>query len=48
VDGFVRQATVRVFIPNDLVSVVFRALDKPIEQIPLYRPGLVGLSLRKG
>lgn len=47
VDGFVRQATVRVFVPNELVAVLFRMLDKPIEQIPMYRPGLVGLNLKE-
>lgn len=46
-DGMVRQAIVTLKIPNELVSVLFRMLDKPVEQIPLYREGLVGLSIRR-
>ena len=48
VDGFIRQAIVTVKIPNSLMCVLTNALDKPVEQIPLYRGGLVALSLTKG
>jgi hypothetical protein len=47
-DGIVRQgAVVTVKIPNSLVDVLLRALDRPIEQIPMYRMGLVALSISK-
>jgi hypothetical protein len=47
-DGMVRQGAVMTLkIPNTLVDVLIRALDRPIEQIPMYNPGLVGLSLKK-
>jgi hypothetical protein len=45
--GLTREAVVSVRIPNSLVAVLFRMLDKPVEQIPLYREGLVGFSLKK-
>jgi hypothetical protein len=47
-DGIVRQgAVVTVKIPNSLVDVLIRALDRPVEQIPMYRVGLVALSLHR-
>lgn len=46
-DGMVRQAVVTMRIPNDLMGVFTRALDHPVEQIPMYRPGLVSLQIRK-
>lgn len=47
-DGMVRQAIVTVKVPNALVGVLTRAIDRPVEQIPLYRPELIRLQIKKG
>jgi len=47
VDGFIRQAIVTVKIPNELVGVLTRQIDKPVEQIPLYRPELIRTQIQK-
>jgi len=48
VAGLVRQAILAVTIPNSLVGALTRTIDKPVEQIPLYRPEFVRLSIEKG
>jgi hypothetical protein len=47
VDGIVRQAVINVSIPNSLVGVLTRAIDHPVEQIPMFRPELIRLSINK-
>lgn len=44
--GLSREAVVYLKIPNSLVAVFSRMLDKPVEQIPLYRPELIRLNLQ--
>jgi hypothetical protein len=47
VDGIVMVATIHVKIGNALVGTVQNALAHPLEQIPLYRPELIRLSINK-
>jgi hypothetical protein len=46
-EGHKKQGTISIQIPNELVGVVIRAIDHPVEQIPLYRTGLVGLNIQR-
>lgn len=45
-EGHKKQGTISVAIPKELVGVLTRMIDHPVEQIPLYREGLVGLNIR--
>jgi len=46
-EGHKKQGTIMVAIPNELVGVLTRAIDKPVEQIPLYRPELIRLNIAR-
>jgi hypothetical protein len=46
-EGHKKQGTITVQIPNELVGVLTRMLAHPMEQIPMYREGLVGLHIRR-
>jgi hypothetical protein len=47
-EGHKKQGTISVQIPNELVGVLTRMIDHPLEQIPLYRPELIRLNLKTG
>ena len=47
-EGHKKQGTISIHIPNSLLPVLLRAMERPVEQIPLYRPELLRLSINKG
>lgn len=48
VAGISRQVVMAVHVPTCLIDVLRKALDHPVEQVPLYRPELLRLNIEKG